>query len=192
MKFAKKVFIVVIGMLLKSTNSFFKIRKNVWVFGSQAGKAYVDNSKYFFEYVVSNHPEINSIWLTRSKNTISLLRGNDLTAYNNFSFKGIWTAIIAEVAIFSTSRDDLWFVYPKKGRKIINLWHGMPMKKIVFDYPGHSQDNRTLRGNIWSKFVDGIQHKDVSLIVSTSDLETIILWPQVNQEQMFFLIGIKS
>jgi len=171
----KKVLIIGVGVFMKLLNRAFPVSQDVWVFGSQDGSAYADNSKYFFEYVVHNHTEIKAIWLTRSKNVIDELNCLGLKVHHNLSIKGVWYSVISSVAIFCTSRNDLWFVYHKKRRKIVNLWHGMPMKKIVFDYPDHSIENNTFRDNIWSKYVAGIQHKQVSLIISTSDFFSNIL-----------------
>lgn len=40
-------------------------------FGAWFGEKYADNSKYLFEYVNKNHPEIRVIWVTRNENIIN-------------------------------------------------------------------------------------------------------------------------
>ena len=34
---------------------------DVWVFGAWGGRAYADNSRYLFEWVRANHPEIRAV-----------------------------------------------------------------------------------------------------------------------------------
>ena len=48
--------------------------KNIWVFGGREGHQYDDNSRYLFEYVNKNHPEINSIWLCEKEDLAMKVR----------------------------------------------------------------------------------------------------------------------
>jgi CDP-glycerol glycerophosphotransferase (TagB/SpsB family) len=153
----------------------FPVQKNKWIFGAQNGEAFIDNSKYFFEYVNENHENITPIWITRSKEVIKSLRTKKYKVYHNLSLRGIWYSATAEVVIFCTTRSDILFVFPKRKRKIVNLWHGMPMKKIAYDHAPHKPENKNWRGRLWDKFVAGFQHKDVDLIPSTSEFFVDIL-----------------
>ena len=164
----KKIFIVLLGFFLRVFQRALGVKKNYWVFGSSSGEAFLDNSKYFFEFVNQNHKNINTVWITRSKKVIDMLKRRGFNAYHNLSIKGIYYVLRSGVAVFCTSRNDLWFVYPKAGRKIVNLWHGMPMKKIVFDYEKHKPENRGFKDRLWEKYVVGFKHQDVSLITATS------------------------
>ena len=48
----------------------YRINKNIdrdkylWVFGCWGGMKYADNSKYLFEYIVKNYPQIRAVWIT--------------------------------------------------------------------------------------------------------------------------------
>ena len=127
----KKSAFLIIGILSYILSIFIKTKKNIWIYGSNHGLGYSDNSKYFYNYVLRNKTNIKSIWITRSDTTYKYLKKEDLPVYHNLSLKGIYYCLIADVVSFSTSRDDLLFIYPKLGRKIINLWHGMPIKKVI-------------------------------------------------------------
>lgn len=171
----KKLLITGLGILLLPFSKKLPVKKSIWIFGSQNGEAFMDNSKYFFEYVNENHKNITPIWITRSKNVLKLLRARDYKVYHNLSLRGIWYSVRAEVVIFCSSRGDIYFVFPKKNRKIVNLWHGMPMKKIVYDHTPHKPENKNWKGLLWDRYVTGFQHKDVNLIPCTSEFFVNIL-----------------
>jgi CDP-glycerol glycerophosphotransferase (TagB/SpsB family) len=179
-----KILIFFIGFLLKP---FFKYAsvKNIWVFGSQHGTAFLDNSKYFFEYIVANHSEKNPIWITQSKKVYSMLKQMDLPVEMNVSIRGMWLIAKAEKVILSTSRNDILYVFPKKGRKIVELWHGMPMKKILYDHEPHRPENKNLKGKIWDRFVAGFQFNQVDFIASTSDFFVDILKSSFRNENVY-------
>ncbi len=171
----KKFLILIIGIISYLLSKFFKTKKKLWIYGSSHGERFSDNSKYFFNHIRKNNTNIKSIWITRSKRLYKELKHKNIPVVHNVSLKGIFYCLIADVVVFSTSRDDLLFVYPKLNRKIVNLWHGMPMKKIVFDHKPHLPKNRNIKSKIWDKFVVGFQHSDVDLIPATSSFFKNIL-----------------
>lgn len=119
--------------------------KNIWVFGSTFGKRFADNPKYFYLYVSQFHSnEIIPIWISKNKKVIKLLKSNDLKAYYLYSLKGIWYALKAKNYIFDNYSKDICFVLSGGAIKI-NLWHGIPLKKIqmdnIFDKVRHPENN---------------------------------------------------
>lgn len=165
-----KIIIVFIGLLIKILTPFIPKKKNLWILGAQSGKAFIENSKYLFLYILQNQPNILPIWITQEKSVIEDVRKVGGTVYNNFSLNGIFKILRASVYCFSTQRGDVLFYQKTKKRKIINLWHGMPIKKIVYDY--NKKDE--LKGNglvfsIWETFAVGFKHEDVDVISSTSE-----------------------
>ena len=111
--------------------------QNLWVFGSWFGEKYTDNSKYLFEYVSKNHPELRAVWLTRDKTTSDFVRGRGFEAHLIDSLQGLLLRIRASTVIFDTGPRDLnSFSSRAPARaKIVELWHGTPLKKILFDGP---------------------------------------------------------
>ncbi len=170
-----KVILVILGFVLKGVHSLFKVNENKWIFGSLDGLGYADNSKYFHEYMLNEHPDINSIWLTRNKKTLKSMRNSGCKVFMNCSLVGIFHSLTAGVCVFSTTRSDLLYVFPRKNRRIVNLWHGMPMKKIVYDYKPHSIERKGWKAKVWDKYVVGFSHKDVCLIPATSQYFSDIL-----------------
>ena len=110
---------------------FVPRKKNIWIFGSWYGQKYSDNSKWLYEYVIDNYPNINAIWITKSANILEKLKSENKTAYLRNSFKGCFYCLIAKYAFLTSGVDDVNPLF-LNGCKQIWLWHGMPLKKIGF------------------------------------------------------------
>lgn len=105
--------------------------KNIWVFGSWKGKKYADNSKALFEFV-SGKQGIKAIWLTKNSKVYNNLIKNGYECYKFNSLKGIYFCLIAKVVVLSVSYFDVspfTYLCPWK-LKIIQLWHGTPLKTL--------------------------------------------------------------
>jgi len=107
---------------------------NVWIFGAWYGEKYTDNSKYLFEYINRYHKEIEAIWVTDSNEVLRLVKKKGFTIYKKYSLKAIKYGLKAKFSIFSHSNasDCMMFLNNKK-TKLVQLWHGTPLKKIVYD-----------------------------------------------------------
>ena len=133
-----------------------KPKKNLWLFGAWFGNKYSDNTKYLFEYIIKNHQEINCIWITEDKTLLS----NKQFIYRH-SLKGMFYALRAEVFIVTHSTTaDLYYFINDYARIVVQLWHGIPIKKIVHDDKLHNV--------IDSKFKRYYKEK-YSLIIASSD-----------------------
>ncbi len=106
--------------------------KKLWLFGAWFGEKYSDNSKYLFEYISKEHPEIKAVWLTKNPETFNLVKKKGLNVCKTYSLKGIWYALRANVCVVSTSLRDI-NLYTTAKVKVVQLWHGIPLKKIMFD-----------------------------------------------------------
>ncbi len=106
--------------------------KNIWLFGTYNGLLFNDNAKYLFLYINENYPEINPIWISKNKETIDFLRSKSLKAYHQSSFKGIYYALRGKFYCFNGSLNDINLFTSGSAVKL-NLWHGIPIKKIAFD-----------------------------------------------------------
>lgn len=107
--------------------------KKMWVLGSSFGKRFADNPKYFYLYLNQYHKDnIRAIWISKDKNIVTFLNKNLLEAYYLYSLKGIWFALRAKVYLYDNYSKDICFTLSGGAIKI-NLWHGIPLKKIQND-----------------------------------------------------------
>lgn len=107
----------------------FPRRKDLWIFGCNLGKTYGDNSRYFFEYVNANHPEVEAVWITASETILEQLTTAGYRACLKDSWKGRWTCLRAGKGFTTHGKHDLGNEFTN-GICLYNLWHGMPIKMI--------------------------------------------------------------
>ncbi len=107
--------------------------KKLWVYGSTFGKRFADNPKYFYLYVNQHKSQdVNAVWISKNKEIIRLLSENKLEAYYIYSVKGLWYSLRAKVYLYDNYSKDICF-WLSGGAVKINLWHGIPLKKINMD-----------------------------------------------------------
>lgn len=130
----KEVFLSVLDNIFYLLSFCIRKDEKIWLFGSMFGDSYADNSKYFFEYIISYHPEIRAIWFSDNLEVVMTLRANGYEAYQFYDPKGIVLALRAKVGFISHSiiRDIRPFVF-SHNTVLVNLWHGIPLKKIALD-----------------------------------------------------------
>jgi CDP-glycerol glycerophosphotransferase (TagB/SpsB family) len=139
-----------LGALIKRLlfNSFFEIpllyismlfprNRNLLLFGSWCGQKYDDNPRFLFEYVVDNRPDLRAVWLSQNIKVVDEVRKKGYPACYSYSKRGIQLALSAKYIINAVS-DYGGDLGPGIKRffgnaVFINTWHGIPIKKIVFD-----------------------------------------------------------
>ena len=104
----------------------------VWVFSGFRKCAYMDNTKYFFEYVVEHHPEIQAYWTTSDEELYESLREKGLPVLMNGTPE--CTEIVSRAAIAVTDHFRMSDYSSKFGfnanTKIVQLWHGVGFKTL--------------------------------------------------------------
>lgn len=105
---------------------------NTWVFSSSYNTKFNYNSRYLFEYVLKNEPNINPVFVINDDEFRERLQEKYGEKYfiETKSFKGIKRALQSGVWFTSAGLPCYGFKLNKK-RLIINLWHGVPLKKIA-------------------------------------------------------------
>lgn len=119
-----------LGYIIYFLSGFIPRKNNIWVLGNSIN--FRDNSRYLYEYLTNNPQfQIRAIWIAESQN--SLLEAKKYgEAYHKYSLKGFYYCLLAKVYIFSAYISEINFFTSRKAI-IVNLWHGIPIKKIEFD-----------------------------------------------------------
>jgi CDP-glycerol glycerophosphotransferase (TagB/SpsB family) len=113
--------------------NFISKSHNVWVFGAWYGKHYSDNSKYLFRYLNRKNTDLKLIWIGDDKEVIKEVINDGGEACWMLSLKSLYWVLKAKVYVYSTSPSDIC-LYDSKNTIFVNVWHGMPMKKICCDH----------------------------------------------------------
>ena len=126
-----KIKSLLLGICFAPFRRLLKPKDNLWLFGSDVGRKYAQNSKYLFEYVLTNHPEIDAYWITCSPDVYRELKSKGIPVLDNLSFKGAYYSHIAELKIVSSWFNDILFTFPHQ--KLAYLMHGIAAKKVYYD-----------------------------------------------------------
>lgn len=121
-----------VSLVLYWKNTFVKKDPDLWVFSGFNKKNYMDNSKYLYEYVVEEHPEIKAVWITQSREIFNKLTAEEkpvVMARTKECRKLLSRASVAFTDHFRMSDYDAWSGLNDR-TKIVQLWHGVGLKSI--------------------------------------------------------------
>lgn len=120
----------------KVFNMFNRRDASLWVFGEWMGLRCCDNSMYFANYIVNNHPEITAVWISKAGIDLSFL--DSKVHCCEMDSKEARDYLKKAGAVFITHGLEDIIGNSKceySGALVVNLWHGSPWKKIQFDMP---------------------------------------------------------
>lgn len=123
------LFYNLLNYLLYCISKFMPRKKNRWVFGSWFGNQISDNSLAMYNYVKNNNPQLELIWLARNPEKFSM----DCKVVKRNSIKGMFYVATASVAFVNQGYFDLCSFNLLAGAYKVQLWHGVPWKKICND-----------------------------------------------------------
>ena len=75
---------------------------------------------------------LRPIWISQNEDVVQMLNSKGYEAYMYHSLKGIWFALRGKVYLFDNYSKDINFWQSVEVMKV-NLWHGIPLKKIQHD-----------------------------------------------------------
>lgn len=124
--------------------------KRIWLFGSTFGRRFADNPKYLYLYMnqYKDKLKIRPVWISHNKKIVKFLNKHGYEAYYYHSLKGIILALRGKVYLFDNYSKDINF-WQSGGALKINMWHGIPLKKIQAD---NIFDKFRNPRNKWEKF----------------------------------------
>ncbi|MDG2013262.1 MAG: CDP-glycerol glycerophosphotransferase family protein, partial [Pirellulaceae bacterium] len=104
---------------------------------------------YFFKYC-SRVTQTRMVWLTRSDEILKTVRREGYEAYKTNSFKGLWFGFRARWHVFDVSLNDT-NRYSSRGAKLLNLWHGYPVKDFRNFGLKTKKQKASYKSKIWDR-----------------------------------------
>lgn len=164
---------------------------HIWLFSSTDNSYYNYNSRYLFEYVKENLPEITPLFVINDpelRNSLSSKYGKQYFIETE-SIQGIRQALSAGVWFTSAGLPAYGTGLHKK-RLIINLWHGVPLKKIALLDPNLKKAARIYFKKIFSENYTCIlttSHELIPLMARSFAVseDKIKVWGQPRNDGLF-------
>ena len=164
---------------------------HIWLFSSTDNSHYNYNSRYLFEYVKENLPEITPLFVINDpelRNSLSSKYGKQYFIETE-NIQGIRQALSAGVWFTSAGLPAYGTGLLKK-RLIINLWHGVPLKKIALLDPNLKKAARIYFKKIFSENYTCIlttSHELIPLMARSFAVseDKIKVWGQPRNDGLF-------
>ena len=164
---------------------------HIWLFSSTDNSHYNYNSRYLFEYVKENLPEITPLFVINDPELRSSLSSKYGKQYfiETENIQGIRQALSAGVWFTSAGLPAYGTGLHKK-RLIINLWHGVPLKKIALLDPNLKKAARIYFKKIFSENYTCIlttSHELIPLMARSFAVseDKIKVWGQPRNDGLF-------
>lgn len=164
---------------------------HIWLFSSTDNSHYNYNSRYLFEYVKENLPKITPLFVINDpelRNSLSSKYGKQYFIETE-SIQGIRQALSAGVW-FTSAGLPAYGIGLHKKRLIINLWHGVPLKKIALLDPNLKKAARIYFKKIFSENYTCIlttSHELIPLMARSFAVseDKIKVWGQPRNDGLF-------
>lgn len=144
----KKILKILYKLTFGKIMGFVPKKQNLIIVGAWHGKQYKDNSKFVFLQLIGSC-SYETYWITKDRNLAKKIPNG---VYYH-SIKGIIVQIRASIILYSMSvEDDFSSILIPRNRCFINLWHGMPIKKIGNDKGDNDFNHNTKLMKLWYEF----------------------------------------
>lgn len=149
----------------KLVGHFYKRDPQLWVFGEWMGNRCCDNCLSMANYMAVRHPEVNIVWLSKKEADLSLLDSRVCrVVMDTKEARNILKC--AGVAIMNQGFEDFGqnMSFLCDGALTVQLWHGVPWKRIGMDMYKHVG----LLRKLYCSYVQRISRADMHLALSDS------------------------
>ncbi len=107
-------------------------RAGLWVFGSGTGVG--EGALALLRQVQSSDPEAQVVWLARNTRDLTDARALGIPAALKSSWRGFRLTLRAQVIVVTHGFGDV-NRFATRGAFVVNVWHGIPFKRIRIDSP---------------------------------------------------------
>jgi CDP-glycerol glycerophosphotransferase len=140
------IFDFILNILLSFLSYFVSKNKNQILMGSRDGK-FVENTKYFFLYLVNKKSSLDFYWITKDKDLYKKFKNLDYPVIYLYSFKGFKAILKSNFILVNQLVNDSSFFPMLPGKfNIMNLCHGTPFKRsTIYDMKHQNSMEHTIK-----------------------------------------------
>ena len=139
-------------------------------FGSYRG-GFGDNSKYLFLYAVEHCPELDVCWLSTNLQTVKQVRSLGLPVYWVLSPIGAWKALRAKYWFINSYLSDIMYCLSGNAT-VINLWHGIGLKRCEFNIKNGGLADRYVRQTFKERFYHPEAFRRPDYLLSSTEFQS--------------------
>jgi CDP-glycerol glycerophosphotransferase (TagB/SpsB family) len=165
-----KLFIVTFNIIITYLSMLSIRSKKIYVFGAWTGNTFSDNPKYLYLEAIKDK-SLTAVWITKNRDIYTKLRAKGFKVYTYKSLRGIYYQLRASVYFTCMSKQDVSAILMGNATRI-NLWHGVGLKKILYDdkitSDKHKSRFNVLKGNAL-RIINYLPYRRKEYILSTSD-----------------------
>lgn len=165
-----KTLAYIICYLLYPFSFLWKRSVKRWAFGSYRG-GFSDNSKSLFIYAAEYYPDIQVCWLSLNRQTVQRVRALGLPAYWVLSPIGAWKALRAKYWFVNSYASDIMFCL-SGGATIVNLWHGVGLKRCEFNIHDGVLAERFVKQTFKERFYHPESFRRPDWLVSSTEFQS--------------------
>ena len=165
-----KVLAYIICYLIYPFSFLVPRSKKQLAFGSYRG-SFTDNSKYLFIYLVEHNPELQVCWLSINRQTVQKVRALGLPAYWVLSPIGAWKALRAKYWFVNSYSADIMYCL-SGGATIVNLWHGVGLKRCEFNINDGALAERYVKKTFRERFYHPESFRRPDYLVSSTPFQS--------------------
>ncbi len=129
---AKKLLSLPLYALGRAASAFVRRRDGLWAFASGSGVG--EGALELYRFAQAADPTLRLVWLARSRPELAEARRLGLTAATRSSWRGFRLTLRARVIVLTHGFGDA-NRFGTHGAFVVQLWHGIPLKKIQLDSP---------------------------------------------------------
>lgn len=144
--------------------------KKQLAFGSYR-ESFTDNSKYLFIYIAEHYPELQICWLSVNRRTVQKVRSIGLPAYWVLSPLGAWKALRAKYWFVNSYSSDIMYCL-SGGATIVNLWHGVGLKRCDFNIKDGALAERFVKQTFKERFYHPESFKRPDYLISSTEFQS--------------------
>jgi len=105
--------------------------KRIVIFGAGNGKLFADNPKYIYLHARKDK-DVKAYWVTMNKDVYRRMKEEGYECVYGLSLEGMLTQLKAKTGVVSHSPFYDFVVGLVGGATIVNLWHGVGLKKVNY------------------------------------------------------------